>query len=283
MRTTITGYLISILIGLSCLAFAADKPAVPTAKPGQVCITSSASENEKRTYELNVTITGKMTNPYANQPMDIHTAMLFKIQNKYTKKSSGGLTPMEMTLIDGTVTMDGQKLAISPSIYPKLTVLLDKDFAISDIFGAGASAPGALPGINYNNVSMLFHPIVMNIPRSIGDKWDSKISLPSLKEAYEITNELKPFPEDDAKSVVISQNIKRVAYSASDSSVPVMSAIVRSVYSKADGKLIKSSVDCTINTTAKTQSNPNIKTVPSVGQSSSGSEAHVVMTIGLIK
>lgn len=275
--------MIVILSTLCGMAFAADKPVASALKAGQICITSSASENETRGYMVNVTISGKMNNPYANHPMDIHSAMVFKVQNKYTKKSSKGLTPMEMTLLEGTVTMDGQKLTISPSIYPKLTVLLDKDFMISDIYGAGASSPGSLPGINYNNVSMLFHPIGLNVPRAVGDTWETKILLPSLQEAYQVKSELKPMPVNDANAVAITQNITRVPYSDAEKTVPAMSARVQSEFSKADGKLIKATVDCTIDTLAKTQTQPQIQAVPSTGQTISGSQAHVVMDISLVK
>lgn len=220
----------------------------PKLAADKVTVKLSAADNELRDYRASVAIKGSMVNPDTKQPMSIDSSMAFKLRHKYIKREGNGFFPMEISLLEGEVTMADQTLRISPSIYPKLTVLLDKEFRVDDILGYGNTAPGALPGINYGNMAMLFHVPGLNQTRSVGEIWESQVSLPHLKEAYTVKNTLLAVskPGDVPATVTVRQDYTRVPMPKSTAPIPSMRATVESTFLQENGKMMKSHIDCLV-------------------------------------
>lgn len=240
----------------------------------KVTIKNSFENGEVREYKVDVTIKGNFPNPETKQPMDIDTAMSFKIRHRYTRRDKDGLAPLEISLREGEVTIDGQKISITPSLYPKLTALLDIDFVISNIIGIELPKPGALPGINYNNMLMLFYLPGPTQGRALGETWDFKVMFPALKEAYNFKNTLKSLETvNGAKAAMVKQEINRVPMPASTDPIPQLKATAQSAFAPSNGKLLKSHIDCEVALIAS-----------SAGESSPKSNrASIKMDISLLK
>jgi len=237
--------LIACLIAGSVYAADAPKDVAPA---GKVSVTNVATNREVRNYRVDISIKGTIPNPDTKQSMDVDTSMTFKIRHTYLKREGDGLLPMEINVVEGAVILGGQKITITPSLYPKLTALLDKNFRIDDVFGYGDSTPNALPGINYGNMIMLFYVTGPSTPRAVGDTWDTKIVLPALKEAYAVKNTLKSVskPEIAPATVTVNQEITRVSMPNSTTPPPSMKATAQSTFTQDTGKLTNSHVECEV-------------------------------------
>ena len=80
--------------------------------------------------------------------------------------------------------------------------------------------------------------------RAMGEKWDSKVSLPSLGETYNIANTIQSVVPIGAMEVGVHQEITRRVKDGE--SRPTLKATADSLFAAATGKLIKSRVDCDV-------------------------------------
>ncbi|MCL5104833.1 MAG: hypothetical protein M1133_12065 [Armatimonadetes bacterium] len=272
------GFILTLILPWGTMAIGADMPPAPE----KVMITTTVDPNELREYSVNVTITGDMPNPDAGQPMKLDSTLCLRMVHKYGRREGDGLLPMEITLIDGSVLMGGQKLSIAPSIYPKLTVLLDSKFNIRDIYGISPTSYSAsLPGINYGNMIILFYLPDGGTPHATGEKWDSKVTLPSLGEIYDFSNTLKSTGKTEGiDTATVQQEIVRVPKGGN--SEPALKATGESTFSVATGKLMKSRVDCVVAFDSRRIASADGKTRDSK-QEQTGLAANIKMDIALVK
>jgi len=202
---------------------------------------------EMRDYKVEAAVKGKILMPDSTALTDVDIAVSYKIRHKYTRREGDGLLPLEISLVEGQITTGGQKLAITPMLYPKLTVLLDKQWHISDIFGPSDSQLAqSLPGINYNNLIMLFYVPDIEKPHAIGDKWESTVKLPSYGETYGFVNTLKSIDTiDGIKAATIHQELTRLP-KPDEKETSTMKAVVDSSFALDSGKLLKSHIESKI-------------------------------------
>lgn len=274
-------------IALGLMAFLMARPVCAADAPkgaasaDKVTVRTSVTDREVRDYRVDVSIKGTMPNPDTGQSMDVDTSMSFKIRHRYIKRERDGLLPMEVTMLEGVVTLDGQKITIAPSIYPKSTVLLDKNFRIDDVFGYSETTPNALPGINYGNMIMLFYLTGPSAPRAVGDTWDTRIILPALKEAYTVKNTLKSIskPEVAPATGTVKQDITRVSMPNSTTPPPSMKAGVESTFTQDTGKLTASHVECEVNIPRPSGASKD----PKSKQDNQPYRANIRMDISLVK
>lgn len=226
----------------------------------QVVVNTSVQPHEVRDYKVTAVVKGKLPLE-SGQPTDIDAVFSYKIRHRYSRREGDGLLPLEISLLQGEVTAQEQKLALSPDLYPKLTLLIDKSWKITDIFGLpDPQLMRMLPGINYSNLIILFYLPGGNVPRPVGSVWEAMVTLPSLGHTYKFVNTLKDVQTvGNVKAAVVKQEITRVP--SADESAPItMKASAESVFSLADGKLLKSHVECEVaGKQGTTQSAANIK------------------------
>jgi hypothetical protein len=134
--------------------------------------------------------------------------------------------------------------------------------------------PGALPGINYNNMLMLFYLPGPTQARALGETWDFKVMFPVLNEAYSFKNTLKSLETvNGAKAAMVKQEINRVPMPASTDPIPQLKATAQSAFLQSNGKLLKSHIDCEV-----------VLVAASAGDGSSKSNrASIKMDISLIR
>lgn len=212
----------------------------------QVVVNTSVQPHEVRDYKVTAVVKGKLPLE-SGSPTDIDATFSYKIRHRYLRREGDGLLPLEISLLQGEVIAQEQKLSLAPDLYPKLTLLIDKDWKITDIFGLpDPQLMRMLPGINYSNLIILFYLSGGNVPRSIGSVWEAMVMLPSLGHTYKFVNTLKDVQTiGNIKAAMVKQEITRVP-SADESAPMSMKASAESVFSLAEGKLLKSHVECEV-------------------------------------
>lgn len=244
----------AILAGLILPVIAEDAP-TPSAE--KVAVKTSVQPREVRDYSVRATLKGKAIPSGSTEAIDLDTTTTLKIRHQYQRRGEDGLLPLEISLLGGEAVVKNAsvepgenpetKIEITPALYPKLTVLLDRSWRIADVFGMPESRlADQLPGINYSNMIMLFYVPGPSEPRAVGDKWNSVVKIPSYGETYNFANTLKSVETvDGVKAAIIRQEITRER-KADSPNTPTMKATVESAFSLADGKLLRSHVDCEV-------------------------------------
>lgn len=218
-----------------------DEPAGQEKHPDTVSIPTSAAPREVRDYTVSYDIKGK--NP-GNWLVD--TTVTYNIRHSYGRREGDGLLPMEVSLISGHLLAGGQKIEIAPGVYPKLTVLLDRDWKTTDIFGAESRTVQNLRGLNYGNLIVLFYLAGGEKPHGIDESWQSRVKLPALGETFDFTNTIKGVETiDGTRAARVLQEI-RPAADESAVSRHWQKCSAESYFSLEDGKLLKSHVECEV-------------------------------------
>ncbi|MCE5315626.1 MAG: hypothetical protein ABFD49_03925 [Armatimonadota bacterium] len=225
------GFVVSIVawLGLSTLALE------PNSK---VAIKTSVPERTLHRYNVIMNISSAAGG--ANSK-GVDTSLSMTVQHKYLDRTSDGMLPVEISLDSGMLCSGDQKLAVAPGIYPKLTVLLDRDYNIQNVLGTGSlQQQGSAPGINYGNLIVLFYLPGGGKERSIGDSWVGRISIPDSGQIFDIASTLKGIEMlDGVNAAVVEQVINRV-----DSASAKIA--VNSRFAIDNGSLLKSHVSYTI-------------------------------------
>lgn len=214
--------------------------------PQAVTVNVSAAAREVREFKVDAAIKGKI--PLGGtKAEDLEATFGYKIRHRYMRREGDGELPMEVSLMEGEFVTAGQKLTITPGLYPKLTVLFDKDWKITDVFGmTDAQLAQALPGINYSNLIMLFYLPEGNKPHAVGDKWESTLKLVSYGDTYRILTTLKGVETiGGVSAAVVRQEIERLPRPDVPQTT-TMKAIADTAFAIDNGRLLKSHVECQV-------------------------------------
>ncbi|MGQ9456241.1 MAG: hypothetical protein ACUVRS_01095 [Armatimonadota bacterium] len=203
---------------------------------------------EVRDYNLDVSVEGKAVTPDSTNPVDLHATFHLEIRHRYGRREGDGLLPIEITLLKGEAYADGGKLEIASSLYPKLTVLVDREWRINDILGIpDERIAQTLPGINYANHIILFYLPGADQPRSPGSDWSYTLRIPTLGESYEFTNSIvRQETVNGVRSAVVRQNIRRITEKGKNIPRAEFKASAESTFAVEGGQLMKSHVECGI-------------------------------------
>lgn len=202
-----------------------------------------------RNYKVDVTVKGKIPTPDGKSMMDTDSSIMLEEKHRYTRREDDGLMPLEITVTKGDAIIRDkandieQKIGIPPESYPKLTVLLDSSCRMTNVFGiSGTKYAEGMPGLNYSNMIVLFIPDMGGQARGVGEKWETKITIPSYKETYAILNTLKSVNPME-RTAVITQEI---SWNPRGDVNATSKATAESVFSTDDGKLVKSHAECQV-------------------------------------
>ena len=244
-KSLIIVQIVLLLLGVGqSFAYAEDN----ASKLDKITINTSVADGEIRNYKVNVVTTGKIPVPESNQNADIDTTASLSIQHKYGKHDIDGKMTLETSVTDVQVCADGQKIAVPSGTYPKLTILLDSNWNIKDIFGiTGTRYTQSLPGINYANMIILFYLNGKNAVFAPGDKWDSNITIAAFGETYKIKNTMIGVREvDGIKSALVHQDINWSPKAQADNPYASVGAKADTYYALSDGKLVESHITSTL-------------------------------------
>ena len=205
-------------------------------------VATSAEPIETRTYKVVVAIKGKMPAQGSAQPIDLDTVYTLRVRHKYGRRESDGLMPLEISVTDGKLVSSGESLSVTSGMFPKITLLLQRDWRPSGIFGiTGTRYEKSIPGINYVNMILLFYLYGGDKPHAVGDKWDAKVKLPSYRETYDFTNTLKAVDRiNGVETAAVHQEISWTLSRQSNTPSATVKAAADSSFALANGKLIKS-------------------------------------------
>ncbi len=209
---------------------------VPEAAPRTLTVVTSVAPNEVRDYKADFQVSGK--NAVSGS---LSASVSYRLRHLYLRHAADEPLPLEITLQQGKITTQGQILDVTPSLYPKLTVLIDSDWRITDILGAaGSRFAQGLPGINYGNLIMLFYLVDGDKPHAVGDSWQTKIALPSLGQEYRVVNTLKGI--ETVNGIEAAKVAQRITGTPESS----MTCTVESLFSMKNGKLLRSHSNCEV-------------------------------------
>ena len=235
-------------LGLIGPALAANEAQPASPEPEKIAVTMSVRPQETREYKVDAVVKGKIVVPDSPELRDVDAAFSLKIRHQYGRRENDGLLPLDISLLEGQFTAQDQKIEITPSLYPKLTVLIDREWRINDIFGLpSAEISQTLPGINYGNHIILFFPLGLAQPRAPGETWEWTVNIPNYGESYKFANTLKGVEDvNGVKAAVLRQEITRLPKEDVQTAAASMKATAESAFSLSEGKLLKSHVECEV-------------------------------------
>lgn len=231
----------------------------------QYLIKTSARPNETRDYNITVNIKGKIPSlDSGSLPTDVNSNFTLKARHKYATRDTDKLMALDITLLSGQLDAEGETIPLTSNLYPKLTALLDSNWNITDIFGiAGTRYASGLPGINFSNMIVLYYSLGQAVPHSVGDKWTSKVTIPSCDETYNFSNTLKSIDTvNGIKAATVQQEITWAPKKRTDIPDCTTKATVLSTFALDTGKLLKTHIECQVTFLSKKQNSNQQEQAP---------------------
>jgi len=200
---------------------------------------------ELRVYNVTVKMAGRMPGEDKATSVDIDATYLLRIQHQYGRREGDGLLPLEISASKAEATVAGQKLAMLGADFPKITLLLDRSFAIVSAFGIpGTGSGGQVLGLNYANLIVLFFVPDGDKPHAVGESWTSKVKMPGSRDEVSVTTTLKSVDEaNGAKTASVHQVWGWYAQKKQDGTSAYNQFTVDSTFALDTGKLVKSHAD----------------------------------------
>lgn len=240
---------LTVVMALLCRGAAIGQDAAPAAEltKESVTIKKRAAAREVRNYAVNFAVT-EPAPAGVKDAQSLDARFSFKIRHSYGRREGDDMLPLEITLVSGEIVANGQKLEVTPGIYPKVTALMDREWKLSDLFGVASSRrTHGVPGLNYGNLIVLFDWQGGSEGRTIGEKWSTRLRLPSAEETYFFANTLKSVETiDGVRAAVVRQEITRSSNDPGAVPDPGMKAVAESAFSLENGRLLRSRVDCEV-------------------------------------
>jgi len=246
-RNIILAQIAVMIFWMGSAAHSADTQASDSINSSKIAIITNASDGEIRNYKIDVVTKGKIPMPQSREPVAIDTKVSLNIQYKYGVRGSDGKFPLDVNVTNAQIFSDGQKVETTPETYPKLTILLDRNWTVNNISGlSGTRYAQSLPGINYGNMIILFYLHGADVPRLPGEKWTSKVTLPTYNETYLFLNKLTS--ERDVDGTKVAEVHQKISWTPKQEDFPgaVVTAEADSLFDISNGKLIKSHIDSVV-------------------------------------
>jgi len=240
--------LVGVAVLLAGAAAFADESAAKPAAAEKITMPVKVEPNELRSYKVSVQMKGRIAEEGSTKLTDVEGVYSMNVQHRYGIRAGqgDGLLPLEISAAEAEATVGDQKLVIPAAEFPKITLLMDRSWKISSVFGiAGTRYADQAPGLNYANLIMLFFIPDVDKPHGVGESWPSKVKLTGLPGECGVTTTLKSVDtKDGVKTVTIHQDY---VWSRQETGTDVFAnskAAVDSTFALDTGKLLKSHADC---------------------------------------
>lgn len=210
----------------------------------KVAVITKAGQGDTYDYAVVVAVKGSMPVSGSSESIEVDVVYNLTVRHRYGRADRDGVIPLEISVTESRAAVGGQELAISPGTFPRISVLLDKEGRITDVFGL-ANYPRTVPGINYGNLVILFFLHGGSVPRAVGEQWVSDVSFPAYDETYRFTNVIKSIDQNDGvKTVRVAQSIEWVNPKPAAGISAAAKATADSVFAVDGGRLLRSSASC---------------------------------------
>ncbi len=241
-RILFIAMLMIMVVASAIFAEEADVESVPKYQ-----VINKANDYEVRVYDVKGSINGKMITPEEKNPVDVDFKFSYKIKHAFEKFGPDRLIPLNVSMIEADYLIDGQKVAISTSEFPKITIMLDKRWQAVNVFGYDSVPYKGIPGINYRSFPIFFILHGGDEPRKIGDKWNTDIKFPPKADLYNFTTVLKSIEKvSDIYSLLVNQEVKWIPKGGIKPETPNVTAKSESYFAIDSGKLLKSHIECEV-------------------------------------
>lgn len=173
-----------IVVLASTLAFAQSTSVKP--------VSSYLTPGKSYDYKISIKIDGDTRPANVKDTQKLNAILDLVIRHKVGKGIAEGETQSVMSVQSAAFTVDDQKISLSPTTFPQITVIVDGKGKVKNVFGA--SGPG-MPGLNFSNFILFMLPdsSMMQSTASIpeGTKWERTVSLSDTKQSVKVTSTVK--------------------------------------------------------------------------------------------
>ena len=236
--------LLALILMSSGTLVIADEPAPKDPPAEKVAIPVVVQPNDIRNYKLSVGIKG-CVGIMDSTPMIVDALNTMRIRHQYGKREGDGLLLLDISARDVQVTVNGEKVPTGADRFPKLTLLLDKSWNISKVFGAERASEGQVPGLNYSTLIMLFFIPDGDKPHTIGETWASKVKALAKPDEVTVKSTIRSVTEtNENRRVSVHQEFAWPEQKLDGGRSVRSTAVVDSVFDLATGKLLKSNAEC---------------------------------------
>lgn len=212
----------------------------------KIAVVTKAGQGETLDYGVVVTVKGSMPVAGSAEPVELDVVYDLVIRHRYGRADRDGLVPLEISVIGSKATVGGQELAVAPGTFPRISVLFDPDWRMTEVYGL-ANYPRTVPGINYGNLVILFVLHGGGVPRAVGEKWVTDVAFPAYDETYRFTSAIKSVDRaNGAETVRVAQSIDWVNPKPAGDIAAIARATAESVFAADGGRLLRSSAMCEV-------------------------------------
>lgn len=235
--------------------FGADEVKPVEQSTPRISVPTIVRPNELRTYNLSVGIKGCVA-IIDSKPLLVDAVNTMKLLHQYGARAGDGLLQLDISARNVQATINGEKAPAVTEQFPKLTLLLDKNWKLNRLFGAdGTRYAGQVPGLNYANLIMLFIVPDLDKEHAIGEKWTSKVKNPGKTDEITISSTIKS-RDEAAKTVALRQEYSWSEMKLDEERSVKCSATVDSTFDSTSGKLLKSHAECRLPFSEPSQAKP---------------------------
>ena len=215
-----------------------------------ISIPVKIESKELRAYDVVVKMVGRAPGEDKEPPIDIDATYALEIQHQYGQREPDGTIPLEISASKAEATIGDQKLTILGTDFPKITVLFDKSYKITNVFGIpNADSANQMLGLNYSNLIVLFFVPDGSQMHKVGESWTSKVKIPGVKDEVAVVTTLNSIKDEGGiKTARIHQVWGWYAQESKDRTPVYNQFTIDSTFALNTGKLLKSHADTLIYT-----------------------------------
>lgn len=215
-----------------------------------ISIPVKIESKELRAYNVAVKMVGRAPGEDKEPPIDIDATYALEIQHQYGQREPDGIIPLEISASKAEATIGDQKLTILGTDFPKITILFDKSYKITNVFGIPSADSGnQMLGLNYSNLIVLFFVPDGSKMHKVGESWTSKVKIPGVKDEVAVVTTLNSIKnEGGIKTAQIHQVWGWYTQDTKDRTPVYNQFTVDSTFALNTGKLLKSHADTLVYT-----------------------------------
>lgn len=222
--------------------------------PASANLRFAAKTGDVARYNIKVEVVGKTKSPGANQAVPVDPVLNLGVGVTTGPSANDGSFPLFVTCDKASATLAGTSVGMDPSMFPKLTAMLDKAGAVTRILPPDP-ARSRQPGINYRSFVLLLNANAPEGDIKPGTTWKKTIAVPSEIYKYDVTYKLEGVEKLGSVAVArVRADISLVPPAGSASSGK---GYALNLYSLDGAKLLKSHSEMNVKIAAEAVKTPS--------------------------
>jgi hypothetical protein len=272
MKTQYIGRMLSVLVFLSM--------AIPVisadTKPDSINLTQAMKPGDVYKYNAKVQLAGKAIVPGIPSPMPIDAVFEMQLTHTVVNTNKEGLIQLTVVAENASAVISGQKIPSMAGAFPNLTILIDKNGEIKQVFAENTDV-SSVPGLKYRNLILLFMTYAPVGELKSGTSWNKSVLLPPAPEKYNLSYNLQSI---EALNGVNTAKVKTdITIVPDGDSGTKISGYALTNFAK-EGKLLKSHAEVTVKYAAK--KGETAEATPSGSNSSEATSTTVTVDISRV-